>query len=100
MTTILLLLIQILMYALMVYFWIVTATVLMSWLVALNIANTRNKYVYKFCLVLNLATIPVVRVVRRFVPPMGGFDFTPMVIIFAIWMLMEGLQRLAVYIAH
>ncbi|MBW7910735.1 MAG: YggT family protein [Alphaproteobacteria bacterium] len=83
-----LVLIQILMYALMVYFWIVTATVLMSWLVALNIANTRNNY----------ATVPVVRVVRKVVPPMGGFDFTPMVIIFAIWLMMEGLTRLAQYV--
>ena len=94
-----LIVIQILMFALQVYFWIVTATVLMSWLVALNIANTRNKYVYKFCMALNYATVPVVRVVRRFVPPMGGFDFTPMVIIFFIWLAMEGLNRLAYSIA-
>ena len=95
MTAILLLLIQVLMFLLMVYFWIVTLTVLMSWLVALNTANTRNRYVYKLCLWLNYATIPVVRIVRKFVPPMGGFDFTPMVIIFVIWILMEGLERLA-----
>jgi YggT family protein len=95
-----LILIQILMYALMVYFWIVTATVIMSWLVALNIANTRNKYVYKFCMLLNYATVPVVRVVRKVVPPMGGFDFTPMVIIFAIWLMMEGLTRLALIVSQ
>lgn len=89
--------IDILMFALQVYFWIVTATVLMSWLVALNIANTRNKYVYKFCQALNYATVPLVRVIRRFIPPMGGFDFTPMVIIFAIYLLMSGLADLRMY---
>jgi len=81
-----------------IYFWILILTVVVSWLVAFNVINTRNKAVYKFCQLLNMATEPLVRRLRKFIPPMGGFDFTPMVIIFGIYLLQKGLMEYALYL--
>lgn len=83
-----------LIFLLTIYFWILILTVTMSWLVAFNVVNTRNKGVYKFCQLLNMATEPLVKRLRRVIPPMGGFDFTPMVIIFGIYFLQEFLGKL------
>ena len=82
---------------LQIYFWILILTVVMSWLVAFNVVNTRNKWVYKFCQLLNMATEPLVKRLRKFIPPMGGFDFTPMVIILGIYLLQEALISFSIY---
>lgn len=82
---------------LQIYFWILILTVVVSWLVAFNVVNTRNKWVYKFCQLLNMATEPLVKRLRKFIPPMGGFDFTPMVIILGIYLLQEALISFSIY---
>lgn len=76
--------IYLLIQALNVYFWIVIATVLASWLVAFDVLNTKNKWVYKVCDLMNKATNPLVLRLRKIIPPVGGIDLTPMVIIFGI----------------
>jgi len=81
-----------------IYFWILILTVVVSWLVAFNVINTRNKLVYKFCRLLNMATEPLIRRLRKYIPPMGGFDFTPMVIIFGIYILQRILLEYAMYL--
>jgi len=82
---------------LQIYFWMLILTVVVSWLVAFNVVNTRNKWVYKFCQLLNMATEPLVKRLRKFIPPMGGFDFTPMVIILGIYLLQEALISFSIY---
>jgi YggT family protein len=87
--------IQLLLLALQVYFWIVIMTVVVSWLVVFDAINTRNKWVFKFCDFLNKATNPVIMRLRKVVPPMGGIDITPMIVIFGIYFLENMLHRLA-----
>jgi len=89
------LLITILLLALDAYFWIIIATVVVSWLVVFDVLNTRNKWVYKLCQLLNAVTNPLVLRLRKIIPPLGGVDITPMVIIFGIY----GLQRLLISFA-
>jgi YggT family protein len=80
-------LITLLIWALDLYFWLIIATVVVSWLVIFEVLNTRNKWVYKMCNLLNRATNPLVMRLRKFIPPLGGVDLTPMVIIFGIYFL-------------
>ena len=79
--------IGLLLLALDIYLWLIIFTVIVSWLVAFDVLNTRNRWVYLLCEWLNRLTNPVVQRVRRYVPPIGGIDLTPMVIIFGIWLL-------------
>ena len=86
--------ISILMLLLNIYLWLIIFTVIVSWLVAFDVLNTRNRWVYKMCDILNRLTNPVVQRVRRYVPPLGGIDITPMIIIFGIYLLQNLLVML------
>ncbi len=89
--------IDLLLLALNVYFWIIILTVVVSWLVVFDVLNTRNKLVFKFCNLLNAATNPLINRLRRIIPPLGGVDLTPMVVIFGIYLLQNILVHMKTY---
>jgi YggT family protein len=88
--------ILLLLFLLKAYFWIRIAEVMVSWLIVFNVINTRNKWVYMICDMLNRLTRPVMNQVRRVIPPIGGIDLSPMVIIFGIILLQRLLVSLLV----
>lgn len=77
-----------------VFLWLIIFTVVVSWLVAFDVLNTRNKWVYKMCYWLNRLTNPVILRLRNIIPPLGGIDITPMVVIFGIYILQSLLYGL------
>lgn len=76
-------------WALQAYFWLIIFTVVVSWLVVFDVLNTKNKSVRKFCELLNTLTNPLVLRIRKIMPPLGGIDLSPMVIIFGLYFLMS-----------
>ena len=86
--------IDLLLLALQIYFWIIIATVVVSWLVVFDVLNTRNKWVFKLCNFLNQITNPLIVRLRKVVPPLGGVDLTPMIVIFGIYILQNILIHL------
>jgi YggT family protein len=77
-----------------IYLWVIIATVVLSWLLVFNVINGNNIWVYRLRFVLDRLTTPVYRQLRRFVPPIGGIDLTPMIVIFAIYLLQNALFRM------
>lgn len=69
------------------YWWVVVVAVVLSWLVAFNVVNLHNDIVRMVARALDAVTEPVFRQVRRFIPAMGGIDFSPLVVLLAIWFL-------------
>ena len=63
-----------------IYKWIVIAAVIVSWLIAFNVINTYNNFVRSLLHMLSALTEPVFRRVRKFLPPMGGLDLSPIVV--------------------
>lgn len=88
------LLIDLLIFALNIYLWVIILSVMVSWLVVFDVLNTRNKWVYKACALLNKMTSPAILQVRKILPPLGGIDLSPMAVIFAIYLLQNLLHRL------
>lgn len=80
MTSILLLLIQ-------VAKWIVLAHVIMSWLINFNVLNLRQPLVWQAWNGLNRLLEPVYNRIRRFLPPMSGIDFAPLIVLIVILIL-------------
>jgi YggT family protein len=80
-----------------IYLWLIIASVIISWLVAFDVINLRNKYVYKACHLLNRVVNPGMAYLRRFIPPLGGIDFTPMVMWFLIIIAQSLLHSLKAY---
>jgi len=76
-----------------IYFWIVVAAVVVSWLTAFGVINIHNQYARSALRVLDALTEPVFRPLRRLIPPIAGLDFTPLIVLLA-------LQFLAYLIAY
>jgi len=68
-----------------IYVWILILTVVFSWLIAFNVINTRNRFVYTVVDVLNRLTEPLLRPIRRFLPDMGGIDVSPIVLLLLLY---------------
>lgn len=64
-----------------IYWWVILGSVVMSWLVAFNVVNLRNRFVYTIWDVLNRLTEPLLRPIRRILPNLGGIDVSPVALI-------------------
>lgn len=67
-----------------IYWWIVIAMVLMSWLLAFNVVNIHNPFVRQVSYVLARLTEPLLEPIRRFLPNLGGLDLSPIVLLLAL----------------
>jgi YggT family protein len=69
------------------YEWVVIVAVVASWLVVFNVINVSNHIVRSILRALDALTDPVFRQVRRVIPPIGGLDLSPLIVLIAIWFL-------------
>ena len=70
-----------------IYWWVVIAAVVASWLIAFNVINLHNNIVRSLVRLLDALTEPVFRLIRRIIPPFGGIDISPLIVLIAIWFL-------------
>jgi YggT family protein len=68
-------------------FYLVIAAVIVSWLVVLGVLNTSNPTVRQILGTLDKVTEPLFRPFRRLVPPVGGLDLSPVLVIIVIYVL-------------
>ena len=85
METCMLALIQTLVLALDLYWWIIIASAVFSWLYAFNVVNPRNQFVGTIGNFLFRITEPALRPIRRFLPDLGGIDISPIILLLAIF---------------
>ena len=72
-----------------IYVWVIILSAVLSWLVAFDVVNMRNRFVYLVGDALNRITEPVYRPIRRFLPDMGGLDLSPLIVILGLWFLRD-----------
>ncbi len=72
---------------------LVIIQVVLSWLVAFNVINTSNRFVYLVGDFLYRVTEPALKPVRRLLPTMGGIDLSPVVLILGLYFLRILVQR-------
>ena len=70
-----------------IYLWIIIINALLSWLVAFNILNTQNRFVYSALEVTYKLTDPALNRIRRFLPTFGSIDISPIILILALMFL-------------
>ena len=88
-------LIVVLNYAIELFKLIVLASIVMSWLVAFNVLNTRNRAVYMIVDTLYRITEPALRPLRRIIPNTGAVDLSPIALFFILWLIQMYLPLLA-----
>jgi YggT family protein len=79
--------IELIVYVIDLYKWIVIAQVIMSWLVSFGVINTYNKIVAQIGEVLYRLTEPALRPIRRLLPDFGGIDISPIVLLLLLWLI-------------
>ena len=70
-----------------IYLWIIIINALLSWLVAFNILNTQNRFVFSVLDTTYKLTDPILNKIRRFVPTFGSIDISPIILILALMFL-------------
>ena len=88
-------LLNILNIAVDLYIWLLIASAILSWLVAFNVVNMRNRFVYTVSDFLYRITEPALRHIRRLMPNLGGIDISPVILIFAL-LFLQGILRDAI----
>jgi YggT family protein len=63
------------------YIWVVIASAILSWLIAFNVVNTSNRFVYSVAETLYRLTEPALRPIRSIIPNLGGIDISPVILI-------------------
>ena len=63
------------------YIWVVIIGAVLSWLIAFNVVNTHNRFVYSVADILYRVTEPALRPIRSVIPNLGGVDISPVILI-------------------
>ena len=82
-------LIQTIVLALDIYWWLIIASAVFSWLYAFNVVNPRNQFVGSVGNALFRITEPALRPIRRFLPDLGGIDISPIILLLIIFFLRQ-----------
>lgn len=78
-------LIQTIVLALDLYWWIIIASAVFSWLYAFNVINPRNQFVGTIGNFLFRITEPALRPIRRVLPDLGGIDISPIILLLVLF---------------
>ena len=70
-----------------IYLWIIIINAILSWLVAFNILNTQNRFVFSILDVTYKMTDPALSKIRRFIPNFGSIDISPVILILILMFL-------------
>ena len=70
-----------------IYLWIIIINAVLSWLVAFNILNTQNRFVFSVLDATYKMTDPALNKIRRFIPTFGSIDVSPVILILLLMFL-------------
>jgi YggT family protein len=88
-------LLQILALAANLLVTIIIVSFILNLLIIFNVVSPHNQYVSALLTALNALLDPVLRPIRRILPDTGMIDFSPIILIFGIQVLMIILQSIA-----
>ena len=89
-------LLDVFLLVLNLYWWVIIASAIFSWLYAFGVVNPRNQAVAMIGRTLYQLTEPALRPIRRFVPVFGGLDISPIILLLIIFLI----QRIIGYYVY
>jgi len=79
------------------YVWVLIINAVISWLIAFNVLNTQNRFVYSVLEFTYKLTDPPLNYIRRFLPNLGSIDISPVVLILLIYFVRDLIRNIAGY---
>jgi len=70
-----------------IYLWIIIINAILSWLIAFNVLNTQNRFVFSILDTTYKLTDPALSKIRRFIPMFGSIDISPVILILLLMFL-------------
>jgi YggT family protein len=64
-----------------IYIAIIVVQVAVTWLIAFDVINAANEQAQNLINLLKKMTDPVYKPLQKYIPPIGGIDITPLVVI-------------------
>lgn len=72
-----------------IYILIIVVQVIVSWLIAFDVIDARNEQAQNLIALLKKLTDPVYKPLQKYVPPIGGIDITPLIVIIGLQLLLS-----------
>ena len=69
------------------YIWVLIINAIISWLVAFNVLNTGNRFVYSLLEISYKLTEPPLSFIRKYIPSIGSIDISPIILILGLMFL-------------
>ena len=66
------------------YIWVLIISAVASWLVAFNVINISNRFVYSILEIAYKLTNPPLSFIRRYIPSLGSVDISPIILILGL----------------
>ena len=79
------------------YVWVLIINAIISWLIAFNVLNTQNRFVYSVLEFTYKLTDPPLNYIRRFLPNLGSVDISPVVLILLIYFARDLIRNIVGY---
>ena len=80
------------------YVWVLIINAVLSWLVAFNVLNTQNRFVFSVLEITYKLTDPPLNYIRRFLPKLGSIDISPIVLILLIYFVRDLVSDILSYL--
>lgn len=90
------LLAELLTLAINIFVAVVIINVIIHWLVIFEVVNTNNQQAQNLVNLLERVTQPVMQPIQKYIPPIGGIDVTPIVVIVGAEILKQIIWAIAV----
>lgn len=84
---------DVILIALNLYWWVIIISAVLSWLIAFNVVNYRNQIVAQIDTTLRAMTEPVLAPIRRRMPNLGAVDLAPIVLLLGIILIQQVIIR-------
>jgi YggT family protein len=75
------------------YWWVLIISVIMSWLVAFDVLNTRSQAAQTIWRAVDALTEPLLRPIRSVLPSVGGLDISPLILLLGLQFLRDLIAR-------
>jgi YggT family protein len=66
------------------YIWVLIINAVASWLVAFNVINTSNRFVYIVLETTYKLTNPALRFIKNYIPNLGSIDISPVILVLGL----------------
>ena len=71
------------------YVLVLIINAILSWLIAFNVLNTQNRFVFSVLELSYKLTDPPLNYIRKFIPNLGAVDISPVILILILWFIKD-----------